>query len=204
MTNKLVTVLAWVVSVGSIGTFLWGTWQQTTTQRDLNDTMGTIVQRMQGANALLEQTNKVVEPLDAATSDLVTLNALLENTLPQLQNMNVTLAQLAADESDLITNVGTFNQDLGGLINGLNQTQALNAQLYATTVQVDKLTSTEASYLSVMAQKGRISIDQLAQLNKKFQLVGVLPGIPGLSGSSIRSDRTGGTGLLNLPALPGL
>lgn len=168
---------AWllIINFTLFGLFGWGTYQQITNQQATNQVMIEVHQNVKQAHQLTKVTNQQLTPLRQTTSTIENMNNKLTDTEMMLTAMNGSIERVTVSEQKIVDGLDRLNGHTGTVLQQLNTLSSSNQKLVPLATTVASQTSTENDILTKLSQLTNISIQELAELNKKFKWLSYLP-----------------------------
>jgi chaperonin cofactor prefoldin len=164
-----------ILGIAGLATFGYSLTQQTAIQRQMNETMGQINQSILTTSHVVAQTATVLEPLDATTKALSSIETSEEKTTASLASMNNHLRGIGATEQNIISSLDTLNNVTGQVSSTLTVMQSVGGQLYAVSEASLQQANGMSSRVGDLNHMTDTSISQLHQLNSKLSALRALP-----------------------------
>lgn len=163
------------LGVIGLGVFGYSLTQQTAIQRQMNDTMAAINQSILTTGQVVAQTSTVLQPLDATTHALASIESSEQATTSNLASMNVSLRNTGRTEQQIITALDGLNRTTGQVSTDLTDMQSVGNQLYSVSETSLHQATQEANSVGSLNRMTDTSIAQLHQLNSKLSALRLLP-----------------------------
>jgi len=164
-----------MINLALFGLFCWGTFQQISNQRTMNQVMAEVHQNIREAHRLTTITNRQLKPLRETTDTIKQMNTKLTNTNQMLSSMNASLNRVTVSEQKIVSGLDTLNNHTSTVLSQLNTRRGSNQQLVPQATALAEQTNTENGYLKTLSHLTDISIKELKELNQKFKWLSYLP-----------------------------
>jgi hypothetical protein len=164
-----------VLGVIGIGLFGYSLTQQTAIQRQMNGTMAEINQSILTTGHVVAQTGVVLQPLDATTTALASIEKSEQATTASLAAMNSHLKNIGNTEQQIISNLDVLNGVTGQVKSTLVDMQSVGNQLYTFSDTSLQQATQEAAAVGDLNRMTDTSIAELHQLNSKLSALRLLP-----------------------------
>ncbi|GGE27114.1 hypothetical protein GCM10011571_31650 [Marinithermofilum abyssi] len=172
MTARAVIILINLALLGLTG---WGTFQQIVTQKDTNEVMVRVHKNIRKAHELTVITNQQLEPLRETADTMESMNGKLHRSNQMLSNMNLHLANVILSEQKIVSGLDRLNQNMILVHGQLNTLHTQNTKVLKPASNVVQQTRSESSTLKKLYDLTGTSIEELAEINRKFAFLGYLP-----------------------------